>query len=138
MPSANGAWLPLNRPHGACSSPRAADQQDTPTIMVDSMLQWDQLRTDYIREQLSNGTADTQLPIDGDRGGDSTNSDQMLLATAKLPASGVRLLFQSKKWATGTTNKCASPAIIHWQPSFRRHLLARSIYFSFNILITTR
>jgi hypothetical protein len=98
MPSANGAWLPLNRPHGACSSPRAADQQDTQAIMVDSMLQWDQLRTDYIREQLSNGTADTQLPIDGNRGGTAVNTDQSLRARPKIgPPSGVRLLFRSKK-----------------------------------------
>ena len=86
MPSANRTWLPLNRPHGACSSPRAADYEDAPAIMVDNLLLWDQLRTDYIRQQLSNGTTDTELPINGN-GGDATSTNQVdgqLRATPKI------------------------------------------------------
>uniref|UniRef100_A0ACD5ZSK2 Uncharacterized protein n=1 Tax=Avena sativa TaxID=4498 RepID=A0ACD5ZSK2_AVESA len=89
-PSGDGVrWVPMNRPHGPCSSsPAAAMEEDA----VDDMLKWDQLRTSYIRRKLSGGGV-----------GEDVNSD--------TTTSGV-----SKKNGMGTTGvdlgnaKCAVPA----------------------------
>uniref|UniRef100_A0ACD6ASN1 Uncharacterized protein n=1 Tax=Avena sativa TaxID=4498 RepID=A0ACD6ASN1_AVESA len=89
MPSGDGVrWVPMNRPHGPCSSSPAAMEEDA----VDDMLKWDQLRTSYIRRKLSGGGV-----------GEDLNSD--------TTTSGV-----SEKNGMGTTDvglgnaKCAVPA----------------------------
>ncbi|KAE8797012.1 Aspartic proteinase nepenthesin-2 [Hordeum vulgare] len=52
IPSNGTAWVPMNRPHGPCSSTSSRASEDM-GIDVDDMLMWDQLRTSYIRTQLS-------------------------------------------------------------------------------------
>ncbi|KAL6661455.1 hypothetical protein ACP70R_000839 [Stipagrostis hirtigluma subsp. patula] len=51
-PPVNNTWLPLNRPHGPCSSSFSASEG---TLLLDDMLSWDELRTDYIRMKLASG-----------------------------------------------------------------------------------
>ncbi|KAM3196241.1 hypothetical protein ACQJBY_072097 [Aegilops geniculata] len=57
MPPHNrAAWVPINRPHGPCSSAGAMDN------MLDNMLLWDQLRTSYILGELSDSRAGKAVP----------------------------------------------------------------------------
>uniref|UniRef100_A0ACD5XWS1 Uncharacterized protein n=1 Tax=Avena sativa TaxID=4498 RepID=A0ACD5XWS1_AVESA len=50
IPSGKGAWVPLRRPYGPCSSPGSAP----PPSLVE-LLRWDQVRTDYVRRQTTGG-----------------------------------------------------------------------------------
>uniref|UniRef100_A0ACD5ZSJ2 Uncharacterized protein n=1 Tax=Avena sativa TaxID=4498 RepID=A0ACD5ZSJ2_AVESA len=50
IPSGKGAWVPLRRPYGPCSSPASAP----PPSLVE-LLRWDQVRTDYVRRTTTGG-----------------------------------------------------------------------------------
>lgn len=66
MPSRNStAWVPMNRPHGPCSSSSSRATTVDKGVDVDDMLLWDQLRTSNIRTQLSAdvGSAGAGVPI---------------------------------------------------------------------------
>lgn len=57
MPSGNGTWVPLHRPHGPCSP---APSPSTPSLV--EMLRWDELRTEYIRRKATAGGEDVLDP----------------------------------------------------------------------------
>ncbi|KAM3206697.1 hypothetical protein ACQJBY_062061 [Aegilops geniculata] len=82
MPSGDGVrWVPMNRPHGPCSSAAA-------TTVVDGMLLWDQLRTSSIRRKLSGGRAGDGLPVIHSREAKTSNIDSSMTAKGTLGGGG--------------------------------------------------
>ncbi|VAI69166.1 unnamed protein product [Triticum turgidum subsp. durum] len=82
MPSGDGVrWVPMNRPHGPCSSAAA-------TTVVDGMLPWDQLRTSSIRRKLSGGRAGDGLPVIHSREAKTSNIDSSMTAKSTLGGGG--------------------------------------------------
>uniref|UniRef100_A0ACD5XWP6 Uncharacterized protein n=1 Tax=Avena sativa TaxID=4498 RepID=A0ACD5XWP6_AVESA len=91
MPSGDGVrWVPMNRPHGPCSSSPAVMEEDT----IDDMLKWDQLRTSYIRRKLSGG---------GGGAGEDVNSDTTTSGVSEKNGMGVTAVNLGDA-------KCAAPA----------------------------
>lgn len=84
IPSNGTAWVPMNRSHGPCSSTSSRASEDI-GIDVDDMLLWDQLRTSYIRTQLSAdiGSVGAGIPIIA-RSTTVSNRDYMLSSTASV------------------------------------------------------
>ncbi|KAK1603902.1 hypothetical protein QYE76_027575 [Lolium multiflorum] len=58
-PQGNGAWVPLHRPYGPCSS-----SADKPPPSLVEMLRWDQVRTEHVRRKTMDGEADDVLDPD--------------------------------------------------------------------------